>query len=52
MEYTFIQEIVSDYENLKMNFNNGDEEITDKAGWWGDMKFLFHLTSFQDFRCK
>ena len=33
MEYTFIQEIISNYENLKMNFNNGDEEITDKAGW-------------------
>ena len=44
MEYTFIQEIVSSYENLKMNFNNGDEEITDKAGWCGDIKFLFHLT--------
>ena len=28
MDYTFIQEIVSNYENLKMNFNNGDEEIT------------------------
>ena len=27
-----------------MNFNNGDEEIIDKAGWLGDMKFLFHLT--------
>ena len=44
MKYAFIQEIFSKYENLKMNFNNGDEEITDKAWWWGDMKFLFHLT--------
>jgi len=32
MKYTFIQEIVSKYENLKMSFNNGDEEITNKAG--------------------
>ena len=44
IEYPFIPELVNNYEQLKMNFTNGKEEITETAGWRDDMKFLFHLT--------
>ena len=32
------------YEQLKINFKNGKEDITETAGWCDDMKFLFLLT--------
>ena len=44
IEYPFIPELVKNYEQLKMNFKNGKEEIIETAGWRDDMKFLFHLT--------
>ncbi|CAI9729660.1 Hypothetical predicted protein [Octopus vulgaris] len=44
IEYTFIPELLSNYEKLQANFNNGEEKITESAGWRDDMKFLFHLT--------
>ena len=44
IEYPFIPELVKNYEQLKMNFKNGKEEITETAGWHDDMKFLFRLT--------
>ncbi|CAI9738962.1 Hypothetical predicted protein [Octopus vulgaris] len=44
IEYAFIPELLSNYEKLQANFNNGEEKITESAGWRDDMKFLFHLT--------
>lgn len=44
IEYPFIPELVKNYEQLKMNFKSGEEEISETAGWRDDMKFLFHLT--------
>lgn len=49
IEYPFIPELVKNYEQLRMNFKNGKEVITETAGWRDDMKFLFHLTRV--FRC-
>ena len=44
IEYRFILELVKNYQQLRMNFKNGKEVITETAGWCNDMKFLFHLT--------
>ena len=45
IEYPFIPELVKkNYEQLKMNFKNGKEEITETPEWRDDIKFLFHLT--------
>ena len=44
IEYPFIPELVNNYKQLRMNFKNGNEVITETAGWRDDMKFLFHLT--------
>ncbi|CAI9719392.1 Hypothetical predicted protein [Octopus vulgaris] len=37
--YTFIPELLSNYEKLQANFNNCDEKITESAGW-GSEKHL------------
>jgi len=44
IHYPCMDKILSDYDNLKMQFPNGEEEIRDKEGWRDDMKFLYHLT--------
>lgn len=33
LEYTLIQELLSNYEKLRANFNNGEENITESAVW-------------------
>ena len=42
IEYPFVSELVKNYDQLKMSFKNGKEDITETAGWRDDMKFLFH----------
>ena len=44
IDYSFIPELINNYEQLKINFKNGKEEIIETVGWRDDMKFLFHLT--------
>ena len=44
IEYPFVSELQKNYEQLKNDFMNGKEEMTETAGWHDDMKFLFHLT--------
>lgn len=44
IEYPFISHLISNYKELKEQFVNGIELITDKSGWRDDMKFLYHLT--------
>ena len=44
MEYPFVSELVKNYDQLRMSFKNGKEDIAETAGWRDDMKFLFHLT--------
>lgn len=39
IEYPFISELVNNYEHLKKNFRNGNEEISKTAGWCDYMKF-------------
>ena len=43
IKYPFILELVKSYQQLRMNFKNGKEVITETARWRNDMKFLFHL---------
>ena len=42
IEYPFVSGLVKNYDQLKMSFKNGKEDITETAGWRDDMKFLFH----------
>lgn len=44
IEYPFVSNLMSNYEELKGRFINGKDIITDKSGWRDDMKFLYHLT--------
>lgn len=42
--YPFVPEVMTRYEELKVQFVNGTDQIVEKSGWRDDMKFLFHLT--------
>lgn len=44
IEYFFVQDLMSNYDQLKAAFSNGKTEIKETGGWRDDMKFLFHLT--------
>lgn len=44
IEYSFVSELMKNYEELRQQFDNGTEKILDKSGWRDDMKFLYHLT--------
>ena len=42
IEYPFVVQLMTQYDELKLQFDNGKEEISDKSGWRDDMKFLYH----------
>jgi len=44
IEYAFVSNLVSNYDDLKAQFVNGTEQMLEKSGWRDDMRFLFHLT--------
>lgn len=44
IEYFFVKDLVSNYDELKTAFSNGKTEIKETGGWRDDMKFLYHLT--------
>jgi hypothetical protein len=44
IDYPFVSQLITEYEDLKTHFVNGTEPILDQAGWRDDMKFLYHLT--------
>ena len=47
IEYPFVPQLMSSYEELQAKFVNGTEVIVDKSGWRDTMKFLHHLTCVQ-----
>ena len=50
VDYFFVKDLMSIYEQLKEAFTNGEAKIKDTGGWRDDIKFLHHLTSvFQYF---
>ena len=44
IEYFFVEELLTSYEEFQGSFQNGTHVIENKTGWRDDMKFLFHLT--------
>ena len=43
IEYFFVQDVMSKYDDLQKAFKNGTHAIVERAGWWDDMKFMYHL---------
>ena len=42
IKYPFIPEFVKNYQQLRMNFKNGKEVITETAGWRNDISISFN----------
>ena len=52
IEYFFMKDLISTYDDLKKAFKNGSHIIQDEGGWRDDMKFLFHLTRVFRYHCE